>query len=139
MRCSATAKVCRSTHAAETREGVLQLVFDDDNTELKYTSGPTVPGGHVAFTRTACVYSSVPSAEAAPEITDPLIAASVAALKEECKAFTQRVGSCYLVEANLFGFVNEVEILGCQKDWLFVGVAERNNLWLLVRHRNRYS
>ena len=84
------------------REGVLQLVFDDDNTELKYTSGPTVPGGHVAFTRTACVYSSVPSAEAAPEITDPLIAASVAALKEECKAFTQRVGSCYLVEANLF-------------------------------------
>ena len=119
------------------REGVLQLVFDDDNTELKYNSGPTVPGGHVAFTRTACVYSSVPSAEAAPEITDPLIAASVAALKEECKAFTQRVGSCYLVEANLFGFVNEdlqgISRLGEQR------VLSSAVVWAIADYKARYG
>jgi len=88
------------------REGVLQIIFDDDNTPLRYHSGSTVPGGHAAFTRTAVVYSSKPTADYSPEIADEALASEVAALKAACPAFTQRVGSCYLIEANLFGFVN---------------------------------
>ena len=42
------------------RPGVLQLFYDDDNTELCRFDGETVPGGHVAFTRTAAVYSKEP-------------------------------------------------------------------------------
>jgi len=89
------------------REGVLQIIFDDDNTPLRYHSGSTVPGGHAAFTRTAVVYSSKPSDTYSPEIVDAELASEADALKAACPAFTQRVGSCYLIEANLFGFVNE--------------------------------
>jgi len=52
------------------------------------------------------VYSPIPAAEYAPEIADEGLATEVESLKAACPAFTQRVGSCYLVEANLFGFVN---------------------------------
>ena len=86
------------------RPGVLQLVYDDDNDRLRRFRGATVPGGNAAFTRTATVYSQ-------SEITDNDVDATgttpaVEALRKQCTAFTQRVGSCYLVEANILGFAN---------------------------------
>mmetsp|Transcript_65590 Transcript_65590/g.179901 ORF Transcript_65590/g.179901 Transcript_65590/m.179901 type:complete len:656 (+) Transcript_65590:132-2099(+) len=84
------------------RPDVLQLVFDDDNSPSKTYSGPTVPGGHTAFTRTATVYSTtlIGAGDLTVESDDPI----TEVLRNQVAAFTQRVGNCYLVEANILGF-----------------------------------
>ena len=84
------------------RPGVLQLVYDDDNDQLKRISGPTVPGGHAVFTRTASVYSMCEITDADLDVASA--SAATAALRHQVAAFTQRVGSVYLVEANILGF-----------------------------------
>jgi len=83
-------------------EACWKEVFDDDNSPSKTYSGPTVPGGHTAFTRTATVYSTtlIGAGDLTVESDDPI----TEVLRNQVAAFTQRVGNCYLVEANILGF-----------------------------------
>lgn len=84
------------------RPGVLQLIFDDDNNKLQTFAGPSVPGGHSAFTRTASIYSTEPITDA-----DMLITSSdgqTELMRNSVTAYTQRVHNCYIVEANILGF-----------------------------------
>ena len=76
--------------------------YDDDNDQLKLYSGAAVPGGHCAFTGTASVYSQTPITKAALSLDSPNPVTN--ALRKEVTANLQRVGSCYLVQANLLGF-----------------------------------
>jgi len=85
------------------RDGVLQLFYDDDNSEMKSCSGATVPGGHAVFTRSAAVYSSSPFDDAETTLAaDP----ATEGLRNQVAAFVQRAGSCYFVEAGLLGFAD---------------------------------
>ena len=85
---------------------VQQLVYDDDNSMLRQYQGPTVPGGHCAFTRTATVYSrhEITAADLELDSNDPL----TEALRSKTAAFVQRVANCYLVEANILGFAGDL-------------------------------
>jgi len=84
------------------RPNVLQIVYDDDNDLLSRVSGPNVPGGHSAYTRTAAVYSDTPITDEDIEVrtSDP----RTESLRKQVSAFVQRVRNCYLVEANILGF-----------------------------------
>ena len=115
------------------RDDVLQLFYDDDNTELSFFSGPTVPGGHAAFTRTAVIYSDSPIDAASIALdTDP----ATEALRKQVPAFTQRVGSCYLVEAGLLGFadaaagesagLDEQRVLSTAMRWAIADYRQRH-------------
>lgn len=64
-----------------------------------------MPGGHVAYTRTAAVYSTAAITE--HDLDCSSSSAGVEMLRKATRAFTQRVGSVYLVEANLLGFAGE--------------------------------
>ena len=88
------------------RPGTLQLVFDDDNTGIRKLQHKNLPGGSAAFSRTATVYSEkeLTPADFEMESKDPI----VKACRSKVFAFTQRVGSVYLVEANILGFASEV-------------------------------
>ena len=77
-------------------------MYDDDNDKVRTFSGGAVPGGHAAYTRTATVYSAAALTEADLEASSTN--ASVEAMRKSVRAFTQRVGSVYLVEANILGF-----------------------------------
>ena len=112
------------------RPKVLQLVYDDDNSPSKLYSGPAVPGGNTAFTRTATVYSAseITPAELTVESTDPV----TEALRKQVSAFAQRVGSCYLIEANLLGFAasnsglpHEQTVLSSALKWALSDYAVR--------------
>ena len=76
------------------RKGVLQLVYDDDNNHLRLYKGDAVPGGNAAYTRTAVVYSTT---DIDDSMTTTAATPQVEALRQQVAAFTQRVGSCYLV------------------------------------------
>ena len=82
-----------------------QLVYDDDNNKISSFQGAAVPGGHVAYTRTASVYSEKPITQADTDAASDN--PSVELLRKSTRAYTQRVGSVYLVEANLLGFAGE--------------------------------
>eukprot|EP00966_Prymnesium_polylepis_P273570 6319826-Prymnesium_polylepis.1 len=107
------------------RYGVLQLMYDDDNDKLRRFTGVEVPGGNVAFTRTAAVYSesAITDADIAVEGPDE----TTEALRTACEAFLQRVGTCYLVEANLLGFANQDEqcVLSSALKWALADYSAR--------------
>ena len=85
------------------RDDALQLFYDDDNSELVHFESAAVPGGHVAFTRTAAVYSRQPLDDAMMTLEAD---GKTTKLRDAVPAFVQRVGSCYFVEAGLLGFAN---------------------------------
>ena len=111
------------------RPNVLQLFYDDDNDGLKTFSGPAVPGGHSAFTGTASVYSqTLHKADLSLDSPNPV----TNALRKEVTANLQRVGSCYLVQANLLGFagsesgvVSEQIVLSASLKWALSDYATR--------------
>ena len=112
------------------RPNVLQLFYDDDNDGLKTFSGPAVPGGHSAFTGTASVYSQTPITKADLSLDSPNPVTN--ALRKEVTANLQRVGSCYLVQANLLGFagsesgvVSEQIVLSASLKWALSDYATR--------------
>mmetsp|Transcript_57082 Transcript_57082/g.152002 ORF Transcript_57082/g.152002 Transcript_57082/m.152002 type:complete len:653 (-) Transcript_57082:414-2372(-) len=86
------------------RDGVLQLMYDDDNDRARKFVGATVPGGNAVYTRAVTVYSREPLTDADTQVEGPN--AAVEALRQTCTAFTQRAGTCYIVEANILGFAN---------------------------------
>jgi len=111
------------------RPGVLQIIFDDDNNTMRHYSGPSVPGGHVAYTRTASIYSETPITDEDVDIssTTPM----TAELRKHVAAFTQRVKGCYLIEANILGFagehsgLDEQSVLGSAIKWALSDYADR--------------
>jgi len=111
------------------RPGVLQIIFDDDNNTMRHYSGPSVPGGHVAYTRTASIYSETPITDEDVDIssTNPM----TAELRKHVAAFTQRVKGCYLIEANILGFagehsgLDEQSVLGSAIKWALSDYADR--------------
>jgi len=111
------------------RKGVLQVFYDDDNNHLRFFSGPSVPGGHAAFTRTAVVYSTTIIDEA---MTTTAATSEIEELRKQVPAFTQRVGSCYLVEAGILGFskpeaasVEEQSVLSTSCAWAVADYTAR--------------
>lgn len=85
------------------RPGVLQIFFDDDMSEVTHLHSDACPGGHVAFCATAAVYGEA-SLEGEQDCSPPPGHPEVAAARQNCAAWVQRVGGVYLVEANVLGF-----------------------------------
>jgi len=111
------------------RPSVLQLVYDDDITKLRTHVGAAVPGGHVAYTRTATVYSEAPILPS--DLTITTMNQATDSLRKACPAFVQRVSNVYLVEANILGFAGEsagIEeqcVLSAAVKWALSDYAER--------------
>ena len=84
------------------RKDVLQLFYDDDNNELTRQNEPTIMGGHTAFTQSASIYSQEPLDDTSTEVASDH--PETEQLRGYVPAFVQRVGTCYLVQANIMGF-----------------------------------